>query len=144
MYINIVKVTEIFYLADEFCQEFSKRFEPYLIGNKPQKAPRMSDSEVITIMMVFILEALRISNTFIFFYLQTHLQGEFPKTVGYNCLVELSHRVCMPMILFLKTCCLGDCTEISFVDLTPVRACKDQRISRNNVFKGIDCIFLFP
>ena len=41
------------------------------------------------------------------------------------------------MTLFLKTCCLGDCTGISFVDSTPVRTCKNKRISRNKVFKGI-------
>jgi hypothetical protein len=43
----------------------------------------------------------------------------------------------MPMTLFLKTCCLGECTGISFVDSTPIRVCKNKRISRNKVFKGI-------
>ena len=39
--------------------------------------------------------------------------------------------------MFLKTCCLGDCTGISFTDSTPVRVCKNKRIRRNKVFKGI-------
>lgn len=43
----------------------------------------------------------------------------------------------MAMTLFLKTCALGDCTGISFVDSTPIRVCKNKRISRNKVFKGI-------
>jgi hypothetical protein len=40
------------------------------------------------------------------------------------------------MTLFLKTCCLGQCTGISLVDSTPLRVCKNKRIKRNRVFKG--------
>jgi hypothetical protein len=43
----------------------------------------------------------------------------------------------MPMTIFLKTCCLGLCTGISFVDSTPVRVCNNKRIKRNRVFRGI-------
>jgi hypothetical protein len=41
----------------------------------------------------------------------------------------------LPMIIFLKTCCLGACTGISFIDSTPIRVCKNKRIKRNKVFK---------
>ncbi len=37
----------------------------------------------------------------------------------------------------MKTCCLGTCTGISFIDSTPIRACKNKRIKQNKVFKGI-------
>ena len=131
------KVTEIFYLADEFCQEFSKKFDQHLIGAKPRKTPRMSDSEVIAILIFFHFGTFRNLKHFYLYYVQKHMQDEFPKTVSYNRFVELSQRVCMPMTLFLKTCCLGDCTGISFVDSTPVRVCKNKRITRNKVFKGI-------
>jgi len=40
------------------------------------------------------------------------------------------------MTIFLKTCCLGKCTGISFVYSTPIRVCKNKRIKRNKVFKG--------
>jgi hypothetical protein len=43
----------------------------------------------------------------------------------------------MAMTLFLKTCCLGDSTGISFVDSAPIRVCKLKRIRNNKVFKGI-------
>nr|WP_317614804.1 transposase [Pedobacter suwonensis] len=43
----------------------------------------------------------------------------------------------MPMTIFLKTCCLGRCTGISFVDSTPIRVCNNKRIKRNKVFKEI-------
>jgi hypothetical protein len=39
------------------------------------------------------------------------------------------------MTMFAKTCCSGNCTGILFVDSTPIRVCKNKRISRNKVFK---------
>lgn len=49
MQFTVDKVTEIYYLADEFCQEFSKTMNQYSLGNLPKKKPKMRDSEVITI-----------------------------------------------------------------------------------------------
>jgi len=137
MQITEDQVTEIFYLADEFCKEFSTRFQSYLIGNPPRKKARMSDSEVISILVFFHLGGFRNLKHFYLHYVCKHMQREFPETVSYNRFVELNHKVCLPMTLFLKTCCLGDSTGISFVDSTPIRACKNKRIKRNKVFKGI-------
>ena len=131
------QVTEIFYLADEFCQEFSKSISPSLIGNPSKKKPRMSRSEVITILVLFHLGGFRNFKDFYLGYVQKHMKSSFPDTVSYNRFVELSLQVCMPMTLFLKTCCLGDSTGISFVDSTPIRVCNNKRIKRNKVFKGI-------
>jgi hypothetical protein len=41
------------------------------------------------------------------------------------------------MTIFLKTCCLGECTGITYTDSTPIRVCKNKRIKRNKMFKGI-------
>lgn len=43
----------------------------------------------------------------------------------------------LPLVLFMKTYCLGACTGISFIDSTPLRVCKNKRIRSNKVFKGI-------
>ena len=64
------------------------------------------------------------------------MQQEFPNTVSYNRFVELIQQSLMIMTMFLKTCCIGGYTGISFVDSTPVRACKPNRIRNNKVFKG--------
>ena len=65
------------------------------------------------------------------------MQDDFPATVSYNRFTELMQQNLMPMTLFLKTCCLGNCTGISFVDSTPVRVCKPKEIRNNKVFKGM-------
>ena len=41
---------------------------------------------------------------------------------------SLERKVAVPFILFVKKCCLGGCTGISFVDSTALRVCKNQRI----------------
>lgn len=66
-----------------------------------------------------------------------HMQSEFPKTVSYNRFTELMQSSILPLALFVKMCCLGDCTGISFIDSTPIRVCKNKRIKRNKVFKDI-------
>lgn len=131
------KISDIFCIVDEFCKNFEESTSSFLIGNKPKRKPRMSTSEVITIYMMFHLSGFRCFKHFYIFYVQKHLQNEFPNTVSYNRFVELMQSVIMPMTIFAKTCCLGSCTGISFIDSTPIRVCKNKRIARNKVFKDI-------
>ena len=131
------KITEIFYLTDEFCKEFEAFLSSKIIGNTPKKKPKMTVSEVITITVLFHSGSFRNMKHFYLNYVQKHLIQEFPNTVSYNRFTELMQSSVLTMSMFLKTCCLGDCTGISFVDSTPVRVCKNKRIKRNKVFKGI-------
>lgn len=129
------KVTEIFYLTDEFCIQFEGSLSNYLIGKAPKRKPRMSNSEVITLMTLFHVGSFRNMKHFYINYVQKHLYSEFPQTVSYNRFTELMQSAILPMTIFLKTCCLGECTGISFIDSTPIRVCKNKRIKRNKVFK---------
>lgn len=135
--ITIDKITDIFCIVDEFCQNFEQTTKSFLLGNPSKRPPIMSKSEVITITFLFHLSGFRCFKHFYMYYLQKHMQSEFPNTVSYNRFVELSQQVLLPMSLFLKTCCLGTCTGISFVDSTPIRVCGNKRIKRNKVFKDI-------
>lgn len=131
------KITEIFYLIDEFCIEFENSTKNYLLGNKPKKKPKMSPSEVITIMVLFHTGGFRSMKHFYLFYVKVHQTHLFPQTVSYNRFVELMQSASVPMAIFLKTCCLGEGTGITFIDSTPLRVCKNKRIKRNKVFKDI-------
>ncbi len=135
--IDFNKISDIFCLIDEFCKDFDNTTKGFIFG-KPSKRPAvMSKSEVISICMLFHLSGFRCFKHFYMFYVQRHMQAEFPRTASYNRFVELSQGVPMPMAIFLKTCCLGTCSGISFVDSTPIRACHNKRIKRDKVFKGI-------
>lgn len=134
------KITDLFCITDEFCKNFEKTTASFIIGKKPKKKPIMCTAEVITIYYLFHLSGFRCFKHFYIFYVQKHMQNEFPKTVSYNRFVELMQSVLLPMTMFAKTCCLGNCTGISFVDSTPIRVCKNKRISRNKVFKDVATI----
>lgn len=135
--INYDKITEIFCITDEFCKEFENVTKSFIIGNKPKRPPKMSSSEVISIALFFHLSGFRCFKHFYIFYVQRHMQSEFPNTVSYNRFTELMQKNLMAMTIFAKTCCLGSCTGISFVDSTPIRVCSNKRIKRNKVFKDI-------
>jgi hypothetical protein len=135
--IDYSKISDIFCLVDEFCKDFDENTHSFILGKSSKRPPVMSKSEIISICLLFHLSGFRCFKHFYLFYIQRHMQSEFPKTVSYNRFVELSQSILMPMTIFLKTCCLGLCTGISFVDSTPVRVCNNKRIKRNRVFRGI-------
>lgn len=131
------KITNIFYLIDEFCHHFDQSIQKHILGNKPKRKPRMSQSEVITLMVLFHNGSFRNFKHFYLHYVRLHLSHLFPNTVSYNRFVELMQSAALPMTIFLKSQCLGEGTGISFIDSTPIRVCKNKRIKRNKVFKGI-------
>ena len=134
------KITEIFFSIDEFCIVFEPVFAKKLIadGKKHRnRAFKMSKSEILTITVRFHLSGHRTFKHFYIFYVQKHLQDEFPVTLSYNRFVELMQSNMLPLVLYMKTCCLGQCTGISFVDSTALRVCKNKRIKANKVFREI-------
>lgn len=137
MVLSNTKITEIFYLVDEFCLEFEQTVKKHILGQSPKRKPRMSCSEVITIMILFHSGGFKNMKHFYLYYVQKHQSDLFPKTVSYNRFVELMQAATLPMSLFMKTCCLGEGTGISFIDSTPIRVCKNKRIKRNKVFEGL-------
>lgn len=131
------KITEIYFLVDEFNQQFQKELANHLVGNAAKRPPKLSSSEVMTIMILFHDKGYRCMKHFYTQYVQEHLTDMFPKTVSYNRFTELMQSVNLPLAIFLQTCCMGENTGISFMDSTPIRVCKNKRIKRNKVFKGI-------
>src|SRR5690606_5662266 len=132
------KITEIFCLFDEFCQQFFPFVEKNSFGNKSKRRPPMiSPSEIINIIILFHLSGFRCFKLVYILYIQKYLESEFPRRVSYNRFTYLMQSNILPLTMFLKTCCMGNCTGISFVASTPVRVCKNKRIKNNKVFKDI-------
>lgn len=134
------KITEIFCSIDDFCLVFEPALRKRQVStgkNTRNRKSTMAMSEIVTITVLFHLSDVRTFKHFYMFYVQKHLNGEFPNTVSYNRFVELMQSNILPLTLYMKTCCLGKCTGISFVDSTPIRACDKKRIAQNKVFKGI-------
>ncbi|PKP42772.1 MAG: hypothetical protein CVT95_12390 [Bacteroidetes bacterium HGW-Bacteroidetes-12] len=112
------KITEIFFIIDEFCKEFEKAKDGHLLESnnglkRRNRSFKLSDSEVITILVLFYYGQFRNLKHFYLNYVVKHLKSEFPETVSYNRFVELQKKAAVPMGVFLKTCCLGSYTGVS-------------------------------
>jgi hypothetical protein len=134
------KITEIYCIVDEFCKEFEEAKKGHVLVENTSRTYKkrtftMSDSEIITILILFHSMSFRNLKHFYLYYVQKHLKSEFPRLVSYNRFVELQAKATMPLAIFLKTCCLGVCTGISYIDSTPLRASHIKRERSNKVFK---------
>ena len=135
------KVTELFCMADDFCKFFDAMTKKYTLKSDNKRAyhrdSTMSKSEIMLIMILFHDSGYRCLKHFYVEKVCKHLRHFFPKVVSYNRFVELEKQVAVPLALFIKKVLLGKCTGISFVDSTPLRVCRNQRIHIHKVFKGI-------
>ena len=136
------KITEFFCVLDDFCKEMNQIIDQNVIledtgKKKRNRKSKMSDSEVITIMVLFHLKGYRCLKHFYINHVQQHMRDDFPETVSYNRFVELQKKCVLPMTIFLQSCCLGRCSGISFLDSTVLKACHYKREKQNKVFKGI-------
>ena len=135
------KITEIYCMADDFCKEFALQQEKYMIEDKKtrhrNKPNRMSDAEIMVILILFHSGGFRCFKHYYKEYVCKHLKHLFPRQVSYNRFVELEKEVLLPLTIFIKKVLLGTCTGISFVDSTPLRVCRNQRILIHKTFKGL-------
>ena len=102
--------------------------------NKPN---RMSDAEIMVILILFHSSGFRCFKHYYKEYVCKHLKHFFPRQVSYNHFVELEKEVLLPVTIFIKKVLLGTCTGISFVDSTPLRVCRNQRILIHKTFEGL-------
>ena len=123
------KVTEIYCMADDFCKEFAKTQEKYMVKDKNHKhrnkPNRMSDAEIMVILILFHSGGFRCFKHYYKEYVCKHLTHLFPRRVSYNRFVELEKEVLLQLTIFIKEVLLGTCTGISFVDSTPLRVCRN-------------------
>ena len=134
------KVTEIYPMADDFCKEFAKVQEKYMVekNHKHRNKPnRMSDAKIMVILILFHSGGFRYFKHYYKEYVCKHLAHLFPKRVSYNRFVELKKEVLLQLTVFIKEVLLGTCTGISFVDSTPLRVCRNQRILPHKTFDGL-------
>lgn len=135
------KVIELFCMADDSCKFFDAVMTKYTfkaaLKRTYHRASTLSKAEIMLIMILFHDSGYRCLKHFYQEKICKHMRHLFPKVVSYNRFVELEKEVAIPLALFIKKLLLGKCTGINFVDSTPLRVCKKQRIHIHRTFKGI-------
>lgn len=130
-------LVEIFCFIDDFCKHFDEFLTTKsLPGRIRNRKCRLTDSEVMTIMVMFHLSHYRSFKDFYLNCLRPEYLWAFPKLVSYNRLVELQSHVFMPLAILMMGLS-GQKTGRYFVDSTKLTVCHNLRMARNRVFAGI-------
>ena len=131
-------LTALFCELDDFVKALNYTNEQILLttgkSNRGGK-PRMSLSEMMTIIVFYHASGLKNFKAF-YFYLRNQKRSEFPKILSYNRFFEWMPYCLVPLCSYLKTRA-GAVTGISYIDSCPLRVCKNIRIPRHKTFKGI-------
>ncbi|MDR0541490.1 MAG: hypothetical protein LBH19_04680 [Dysgonamonadaceae bacterium] len=98
----------------------------------------MSDSEIITILILYHFGNFTDFKHFYLHYIRIHLKKDFPQALSYNRFVAIEHKVFVPVMLFLNLVCFGKCTGITFVDSTKITVCHNKRIFNHKIFNDLE------
>jgi transposase len=131
---------EMFCDVDDFCKEFLPIWNKQLLcsGQKQrQRARSLTISEIMTILIAFHQSHYRDFKAYYCDQVLKNWHSEFPGLVSYTRFVEYIPSALVPLIMYLRTCCLGHCSGISFIDSTSLDVCLNQRIHSHKVFAGL-------
>ena len=122
---------------DDFVQGIQEEINSQSLPSlkKITRTPDLTDSEIVTITLMFQESPCRNFKYFYQSYLQLYKQ-EFPKMPSYERFVSLMPRVLHLLTLLLYSL-LSPGKGIGFMDATSIAVCHPKRISRNKVFKEI-------
>ena len=85
-------LVEIFCILDEFCKYFAPELKRHTIqteGKRHRNRPsRMSDSEIMTILVLSHTHRFRDLKSFCHGYICQHMRADFPNIISYNRYVD--------------------------------------------------------
>ncbi len=134
-----MNLLELFCSVDDFWQAHEPEVRQKALpatGKRRHRAGAMYPSEVMTIIIHFHQSQYRHFKAYYTKYVQVTLRGEFPKLVGYNRFVELMPTMLVSLWAYLREQ-YGQCSGISYIDLTTFMVCHNRRIHTHRVFQGI-------
>ncbi len=133
-----MSILKMYCHVDDFCQWLVRRENANLLGlaRKRGPAPRLSLSEVMTILIHFHQSHYRDFKAYYMQHVCEHMRSEFPTLVSYTRFVELMPSALPAMCLYLRAR-FGRATGVAFIDSTPLSVCHNRRIARHRVFAEV-------
>ena len=95
-------------------------------GKHRDKPNRMSDAEIMLIMILFHSGGYRCFKHFYLEYVCKHLVHLFPRRVSYNRFVELEKEVLFPLVVFIKTVLMNINDKILIRQRTVIETVNDE------------------
>lgn len=134
------KITQIFIDIDDFVKDFDQlALKRELLGDaipRRNRSTQLTLSEMMTIYIGFHLSSHTNFKRYYVDFLSVHYRHLFPNLVSYERFNQTQNRLFVPIILYLRSKCMGKCTGISFVDSTCLEVCNIKREKQHKVFKG--------
>jgi transposase len=133
-------LVDLFCHVDDFCMVFMPILEKHMLSNgikKRRRARSLTISEVMTILIYFHQSHYRDFKTYYCEHVCKYLHSDFPGLVSYQRFVQYIPSTLIPLSVYLRICCFGECTGISFLDSTPLIVCHNRRIAQHKVFTGL-------
>lgn len=135
------KITQIFVEVDDFVKDLDHfALKKQVLGDAVARRNRkckLTLSEMMTIYIGFHISSHTNFKKYYTDFIAVHYLHLFPDLVTYERFNQLQGRLFMPMLLYFKNRCQGECTGISFIDSTPLQVCHIKREKQHKVFKGI-------
>ena len=133
-------IIEIFCVFDDFRKYFAPELKKYMLDisgkHRHNRWCVMSNSEIMTIFVLFNTEHHRDFKAFYLGNVCNHMCKEFPKRISCNCFVECQAKVGLYLMLFFQICALGKCTWISIIDSTSLKSCHIKRAYSHETMGG--------
>lgn len=133
-------ITALYCFVDDFCKavdEWLKKSSLPTSNKAPTRTPRISHSEILTIILLYHQSPCKNFKYFYMSYLQLYMV-EFGNLPSYSRFVALKPRVLNYLALLLEWYSRqAKATGISYIDSTSIAVCHPKRISRNKVFAGV-------
>lgn len=135
------QLVNIFCEMDDFCKEFDEYAKNKFLptnSNERKRGPScgLSDSEIMTILVMFQISGYRNFKIFYCGYLIKFFKHYFPNLPTYERFVFLIKKASLPL-LFYAQIKSGKRTGIYYIDSTCLPVCHLKRSGRNKVFEGI-------
>lgn len=137
--LDTTKLTEIFIECDDFCNSLEDHIKKHGLEDGKKRtgfASRMTDSELMAIIIFFHHSGIRCFKWYYEHVLKVHLGSYFPTLLSYSEFVSKKKRVIFPLQLFLQAFRLASPSKHNYIDSKPLVVCHNKRIHQHKVFKN--------
>jgi hypothetical protein len=138
---DLHQLTTIFCELDDFCKEFDKQIDARALPTttiKNKRGPEccLSDSEIMTILIMFQSSRVRDFKNFYLLSLSVFYKDLFPKLPSYTRFISIMNRAILPLIFFIQSKS-GERTGLYYTDSSCLPTCHIKRSRRHKTFRGI-------
>jgi hypothetical protein len=135
--LDTLKLTEIFIVCDDFCQEFEHYSLSQCYEQPARKERQMSQSEMMSILIFYHHSGMK---CFKYYYEQIILKllrSYWKKPYAYEAFVAQMPRVNLLLFAFLSACRLATTTPANYIDSTKLVVAHNRRKQKNKTFQGL-------